>query len=131
MAALRIFFTYGITGKSQLAYPANGHMEKEINLKNPLSSLEEPKRSGPYRPPHLRKRDISQNNPTAWGSQSFSDPESSRQDLASSDSDYSDSDGPIKDTDGVRKLKVRVAAIECIQVNLKIFLMVLVSFLFL
>lgn len=125
MAALQIFFTYGITGKAQLAYPSNGHTEKEPNMKNPTSPMEESKRSGPYRPPHLRKRDTAQKNPTAWGSKSFSDAESSTQDFASSDSDYSDSDGPIKDTDGVRNLKVRVAAIECIQVNLKLLFLLL------
>lgn len=118
LAALRMFLTYGTNSKPQLPYPVNDHMEKEPSSRNPVSHLEEPKRTnnGAYRPPHLRKRDTSRNNTVASSSQSFSDHESSRQDIASSDSDYSDSDGPIRDTDSVRKSKVRVAAIECIQV---------------
>lgn len=116
MAALRLFFTYGITNRPQLTCPANSNKSKKHGLRNLKSPLEEPKREehGLYRPPHLRKRDSSNKNQTRSScSQSFADHDPSP---LSSDSDYSDTDGSIKDTDSVEKAKVRVAAIGCIQV---------------
>lgn len=116
VAALRLFFTYGITIRPQLTCPVNCHKEKKHGLNNLKSPLEEPKRAehGPYRPPHLRTRDSSNKKQTrACHSQSFSDYDSSP---LSSDSDFSDTDISIKDTDSVEKAKVRVAAIGCIQV---------------
>ncbi|PON93043.1 Armadillo-type fold containing protein [Trema orientale] len=117
VAALRMFFTYGINGKPQFTYPVDGQKEKELSIKGFKSPLEEPKSTehGPYRPPHLRKKDISDKKQAAWSSQSFSDCESSRQDFVSSDSDYSDSDGSVNDTDSVQKLRVRIAALDCIK----------------
>ncbi|XP_062105137.1 uncharacterized protein LOC133816845 isoform X2 [Humulus lupulus] len=117
VAALRMFFTYGLNGKPQFGkpqftFPVDGHKEKELSIKEFKSPLEEPKRTdcAPYRPPHLRKRDIS-----AWSSPSSSDHESSRQDFTSDDSDFSDSDASVKDTDSALKLRVRIAALDCIK----------------
>ncbi|PON40673.1 Armadillo-type fold containing protein [Parasponia andersonii] len=117
VAALRMFFTYGINGEPQFAYPVDGQKEKELSIRGFKSPLEEPKSTehGPYRPPHLRKKGISDKKQAAWSSQSFSDCESSRQDFASSDSDYSDGDGSVNDTDSVQKLRVRIAALDCIK----------------
>uniref|UniRef100_A0A803QMU6 DUF4042 domain-containing protein n=1 Tax=Cannabis sativa TaxID=3483 RepID=A0A803QMU6_CANSA len=112
VAALRMFFTYGLNGKPQFTIPVDGHKEKELSITEFKSPLEEPKRTdrAPYRPPHLRKKDIS-----AWSSPSFSDHESSRQDFTSDDSDFSDSDASVKDADSALKLRVRIAALDCIK----------------
>lgn len=116
VAALRMFFTYGVIGGTQLKCPVTGDREKEICLRGIKSPMEEPKRTdnGPYRPPHLRRRG-SLNTKQTRGWDPFSDHESSL-DFSSSDSDYSDSDGSTKDNSSVKKSKVRVAAIDCIQV---------------
>ena len=116
VAALRLFFTYGITIRPQLTCPVNSHKEKKHGLNSLKLPLEEPERAehSLYRPPHLRTRDGSNKKQTgAFHSQSFSNYDSSP---FSSDSDYSDTDVSIKDTDSVEKAKVRVAAIGCIQV---------------
>ncbi|XP_059441155.1 uncharacterized protein LOC132173631 isoform X2 [Corylus avellana] len=117
VVALRMFFTYGLSGRTQLTYPAAAHQEKELHTVS-KSSLEEPKRvdHSPYRPPHLRKMETSNmKEKKAQNPQSFSDHESSMGYFTSSDSDYSDSDGLVKDSDTVQNSKVRVAAIVCIQ----------------
>jgi hypothetical protein len=119
VVALRMFFTYGLSSRTQLTYPAAGHQEMELHTVS-KSSLEEPKRvdHSPYRPPHLRKMKTSNmKEKKAWNPQSFSDHESSMGYFTSSDSDYSDSDGLVKDSDTVQNSKVRVAAIVCIQVS--------------
>lgn len=116
MAALRLFFAYGITSRPQLAFPASSQKEKEHSLKSLKSPLEEPQRveHGLYRPPHLRRRESSKKKQSrACNSQSLLDHDLSP---LSSDSEYSDTDGLIKDTDAVQKAKVRIAAIGCIQV---------------
>ncbi|KAL5551204.1 hypothetical protein UlMin_001380 [Ulmus minor] len=117
VAALRMFLTYGITGRSHPSSSTNGFTEQALPLKSVKSHVEESRRTdrSPYRPPHLRKRDNSNQKPIAWGSQSLSDHESTALDYSSSDSEYSDSDGSIRDSDSIRKSKVRVAAIDCIQ----------------
>lgn len=117
VAALRMFFTYGLESRTQHTYPADGNQDKELRIMS-KSSLEEPKKvdHSPYRPPHLRKKDTSNmKQKKAQNPQSFSDQESSMVDFTSSDSDYSDSDGSVKETETVRNSKVRVAAIVCIQ----------------
>jgi hypothetical protein len=117
--ALRMFFTYGLSSRTQLTYPAVGHQEKELHIVS-TSSLEEPNRvdHSPYRPPHLRKMETSNmKEKKAQNPQSFSDHESSTVYFTSSDSDYSDSDVLVKDSDTVQNSKVRVAAIVCIQVS--------------
>uniref|UniRef100_A0A2N9IEJ3 Integrase catalytic domain-containing protein n=1 Tax=Fagus sylvatica TaxID=28930 RepID=A0A2N9IEJ3_FAGSY len=119
VAALRMFFTYGLESRTQHTYPADGNQDKELRIMS-KSSLEEPKKvdHSPYRPPHLRKKDTSNmKQKKAQNPQSFSDQESSMVDFTSSDSDYSDSDGSVKETETVRNSKVRVAAIVCIQVR--------------
>lgn len=118
VAALRMFFSYGLSSRTQFTRPVIGQKENELSLASLKSSLEEPKKTDhiPYRPPHLRKRDgsnLKQNG--ARASQGLSDQESSTLDFTSSDSDYSDSDGSMKDTESIQKSKVRVAAIVCIQ----------------
>ncbi|TXG50166.1 hypothetical protein EZV62_022690 [Acer yangbiense] len=115
VAALRLFFVYGLNGRPQLTSPAVGQNEFGISLN--LTS-EDPKRKdhAPYRPPHLRKKDgLNSKQPKAQDSRILSDHESSAVDFMSSDSDYSDSDGSPKDFDSVRSSKVRVAAIVCLQ----------------
>ena len=117
VAALRLFFVYGLNGRPQLTSPAVGQNEFGISLN--LTS-EDPKRKdhAPYRPPHLRKKDgLNSKQPKAQDSRNLSDHESSAVDFMSSDSDYSDSDGLPKDFDGVRSSRVRVAAIVCLQVS--------------
>lgn len=124
VAALRMFFSYGISSRTQLTCPVVGQKEKELSLASLKTRLEDPKKTDrtPYRPPHLRQRESSNAKQTgARGSQSLSDHESSVLDFASSDSDYSDSDGSIKETENIQKSKVRVAAIVCIQVIFAIF----------
>ena len=118
VAALRMFFIYGITNRSQLVYPLASH-NKEISSMSFKSNLGGSRKSesGPYRPPHLRKQDLTNMQQLkAQESPSFSDEESSKFDYMSSDSDYSDNDGPAKDADNIHCSKARVAAIVCIQV---------------
>ncbi|XP_057510262.1 uncharacterized protein LOC130792729 isoform X1 [Actinidia eriantha] len=117
VAALRMFFIYGITNRSQLVYPLASH-KKEISSTSLKSNLggSSKSESGPYRPPHLRKQDLTNMQQLkAQESPSFSDEESSKFDYMSSDSDYSDNDGPAKDADNIHCSKARVAAIVCIQ----------------
>lgn len=94
VAALRMFFAYGLTSKSQVVVPTAGVYTKVES------------KSGPYRPPHVRKQNQSKD------STSFS---KSDIDYMSSDSDLSDSDGSAKGISNFRSSKVRVAAIVCIQ----------------
>ena len=119
VAALRMFFTYGLESRTQITYPAPGNQEKELHIMS-KSSFDEPKKveHSPYRPPHLRKKDTSYMRQKK--SQSSSDHESSTVDFTSSDSDYSDSDGSVKESETVWHSKVRVAAIVCIQVSSQI-----------
>ncbi|THG16207.1 hypothetical protein TEA_002769 [Camellia sinensis var. sinensis] len=119
VAALRMFFIYGIANKSQLLYPLVGHKKDISSLRLKLNLGESSKSdSGPYRPPHLRKQDLTILQPLkAQESVSFSVQEFSTIDYTSSDSDYSDNDGPAKDADNIRCFKARVAAIVCIQLE--------------
>ncbi|KAA8525060.1 hypothetical protein F0562_007076 [Nyssa sinensis] len=116
VAALRMFFIYGLTKRTQLVCPMTGPNQEPSSTSLKLNLVESNKIDcGPYRPPHLRKKD--QENLhllKAWKSPSFSDHESIA-DYTSSDSDISDSDGSAKDNDNVRSSKARVAAIICIQ----------------
>ncbi|GFS44555.1 ARM repeat superfamily protein [Actinidia rufa] len=117
VAALRMFFIYGITNRSQLVYPLASN-KKEISSTSLKSNLGGSRKSesGPYRPPHLRKQDLTNMQQLkSQESPSFSDEESSKFDYMSSDSDYSDNDGPAKDADNIHCSKARVAAIVCIQ----------------
>ena len=119
VAALQIFFIYGLTNRTALAFPGAVQRQGLSSVNHGLSSTEPTKTdSGPYRPPHLRKKNgtgIRQHK--AQDSQSSSDHESSMVDFTSSDSDYSDTDGSGKDSDSLRISKARLAAIACIQVS--------------
>ncbi|XP_071692294.1 uncharacterized protein [Rutidosis leptorrhynchoides] len=99
VAALRMFFGYGLTSKSlSVSSP-------RLYKTNVDSQLGESK-SGPYRPPHVRKK----NQLKDFNSSSTMDI-----DYMSSDSDVSDSDGSSRGVGNFRSSKVRVAAIVCIQ----------------
>lgn len=122
VAALRMFFTYGLESRTQITHPAPSNQEKEFRIMS-KSSFDEPKKveHSPYRPPHLRKKDTSyMRQKKSRNSQSSSDHESSTVDFTSSDSDYSDSDGSVKESETVWHSKVRVTAIVCIQVSSQI-----------
>ncbi|KAJ0049462.1 hypothetical protein Pint_14954 [Pistacia integerrima] len=116
VAALKLFFIYGLNIRPQVKSPAVGNNMPDL-LSHSLT-LEEPKKKDktPYRPPHLRKQDgLNIKRPKAQDSRISADHESSTVDFTSSDSDYSDSDGSLKDPDSVQSSKVRVAAIVCLQ----------------
>ncbi|CAI9274657.1 unnamed protein product [Lactuca saligna] len=105
VAALRMFFGYGLTSKSQIVYT------KEVRMPS-LSSESAGSSSGPYRPPHVRKQ--SQKGMQSKDSKlEFSHAASIG--YMSSDSDFSDSDGSVKGIGNYRSSKIRVAAIVCIQ----------------
>ncbi|XP_010251003.1 PREDICTED: HEAT repeat-containing protein 6 isoform X2 [Nelumbo nucifera] len=114
VAALRIFFIYGLTNRPALICPGS-RCKKEITSTNHLS---ETKKIGcsRYRPPHLRKKEgINLQSHKDWDSPSLSDNEFSMAGFTSSDSEHSDNDGQLKDVDYFRSSKARVAAIICIQ----------------
>ncbi|KAI4326769.1 hypothetical protein L6164_019306 [Bauhinia variegata] len=117
VAVLRMFFTYGLTSRTPHTLLID-RGQKELNTRSPTASWEHANKSdhGPYRPPHLRKKDCSNFElHGAWHSQHISDSESSTANSISSDSDLSDSDGSIKDSTSLLTSRVRVAAIICIQ----------------
>ncbi|RZS26641.1 hypothetical protein BHM03_00060004 [Ensete ventricosum] len=68
---------------------------------------------GPYKPPHLRKKDGPNNN--TLDAQCSSDHVPSKYGFTSSDSDHSDGDGSSNHIDRFRSSKVRLAALTCIQ----------------
>ncbi|XP_058084805.1 uncharacterized protein LOC131232528 isoform X2 [Magnolia sinica] len=118
VASLQIFFIYGLTNKGLLLLPNSSSKEKEVVSLNINSRLEESSSTdkGPYRPPHLRKREGMSTQPfKAWDSWKSPDRESSAPGFASSDSEHSDSDGSVKDADRFRCSKARISAIICIQ----------------
>ncbi|XP_058197735.1 uncharacterized protein LOC131313432 isoform X2 [Rhododendron vialii] len=118
VAALRLFFTYGIASRSQFLNPLLAGNKKEISSPSLKMNSEESGKSGPapYRPPHRRKHDLTNlQHLKSQESLSLSDPDYSNLDHTSSDSDYSDSDGSAKDADNIRCSKARVAALVCIQ----------------
>ncbi|KAL2539022.1 ARM repeat superfamily protein [Forsythia ovata] len=101
VAALRIFFHYGLTNKSHL-----GSTSKNLNFVESSKS-----RSGPYRPPHLRKKFVE--NVQLKDEESLF---SSELELSlSSDSDCSDNDGSATDARSNHFAKARLGAIVCIQ----------------
>nr|XP_043638828.1 HEAT repeat-containing protein 6 isoform X2 [Erigeron canadensis] len=104
VAALRMFFGYGLNSKSPTVSPM-GVYKKDVRITD-VQSQSSGSNSGPYRPPHVRKK----NHSTDQNSMSVSD-----KDYMSSDSDLSDSDGSVKGVSNFRSSKVRVAAIVCIQ----------------
>lgn len=99
VAALRLFFNYGLTHKPQTILSVSSQKKEDNTKKNSKSSTN----SGPYKPPHLRRLKSNQYH------------EVSSNDHMSSDSDYSDSDGSPNEAFNIHSSKARVAAIVCMQ----------------
>ncbi|CAA0838457.1 ARM repeat superfamily protein [Striga hermonthica] len=111
VAALRIFLHYGLLNKPHVVNQVTNH-KKEVGStsRNLHVEVSNRSRTGPYRPPHLRKKIV--------GSQQFSHEDgtfSPKLDIVSSDSDYSDNDGSVMDKSSALFAKARLAAILCIQ----------------
>lgn len=103
VAALRVFFHYGLTNKSHL-----GSTSKNLNFAESSKS-----KSSRYKPPHLRKKLLE--NIQLKDEESLL---SSHHELSlSSDSDCSDNDGPATDACNHHFAKARLGAIVCIQVS--------------
>lgn len=123
VAALRGFFTYGLTSsRLQHDLPIVSWGEKEVGSGSSGSRLGQQQKADhkPYRPPHLRKKDSScSKHIKKLDSQSSSDHESSTVEFMSSDSDYSDSDTLGRESNATQSSKVRIAAIRCVQVILQ------------
>ncbi|XP_044485404.1 HEAT repeat-containing protein 6 isoform X2 [Mangifera indica] len=115
VAALKLFFVYGLNIRPQVTSPSVGNNMPDL-VSHSLT-MEESKKEDktPYRPPHLRKKDLNIKWPKAQDSRISTDHETSTVDFTSSDSDYSDSDGSLKGPDCAQSSKVRVAAIVCLQ----------------
>lgn len=118
VAAVKLFFMYGLSSRAyQLSCPPINQRSKAVGFPSHKLNPKEPKRTEktPYRPPHLRKKNINMNWTRALNGQNLSDHESCTFEITSSDSDYSDSDGSLQDADSDRSSKVRIAAITCMQ----------------
>ncbi|KAL3641854.1 hypothetical protein CASFOL_012669 [Castilleja foliolosa] len=111
VAALRIFFRYGLLNKAcALNQVANHKKEVVSTSKNPTVEVSNRSRSGPYRPPHLRKKVV--------GNQLCNNEDvmvSPKLEFISSDSECSDNDGSVIEHCGAQFAKARLAAILCIQ----------------
>ncbi|KAG6418405.1 hypothetical protein SASPL_120609 [Salvia splendens] len=111
VASLRIFFRYGLVNKPSVMNQPTDHL-KGVGLTSqnmPFEVSNQPK-SGPYRPPHLRKK--------VAGNQQRKHEESlvsSGHEFISSDSDCSDNDGSVMDNSKACLAKARLAAIICVQ----------------
>lgn len=118
IAALRLFFCFGLNGPPQFSHPDVVHKDKQFNVKlSPLvSGVSKNAENTPYRPPHLRKRDDSNSKlPVSCDWRRLSTHDSGSSDVISSDSDFSDNEGSFRDSYGAQSSKVRIAAIVCIQ----------------
>ncbi|CAH8317896.1 unnamed protein product [Eruca vesicaria subsp. sativa] len=118
IAALRMFFCFGLNGPPQFSHPDVVHKDKQLNVKlSPVISGESKNaKDTRYRPPHLRKRDeLNSKLPVSCDWRRMSAHDSTSSDVISSDSDFSDSDGSIRDSYGAQSSKIRIAAIVCIQ----------------
>ncbi|XP_072966428.1 uncharacterized protein [Typha angustifolia] len=113
VATLQMFFMYGLPSRSSLPPATGNSKEKAFRSLELNSGLTTKSDRGPYRPPHLRKREGNKSN--LLDAQVSSDCESSRYDFTSSDSDHSDSDGYANIEDPFRSSKARLAAVACIQ----------------
>lgn len=103
VAALRIFLRYGLVNKAHIMNQSTNHKKEVVSTSQNLPfELSNRSRSGPYRPPHLRREVV--------GNQQHKD------EIISSDSDCSDNDGSMMDSSSVHFAKARLAAIICIQV---------------
>lgn len=118
IAALRMFFGFGLNGPPQFSHPDVVRKDNQLNVKlSPLrSGVSKNANDTPYRPPHLRKRDdLNSKLPESCDWRRLSAQDSASSDVILSDSDFSDSDGSIRDSYGAQSSKVRIAAIVCIQ----------------
>ncbi|GMH13272.1 hypothetical protein Nepgr_015113 [Nepenthes gracilis] len=113
VAILRLFLVYGLTNVS-LSSCQKKNRDQNALIVGPSSRELTRVDSGPYRPPHLRRKNGSLQQLGAQASKLPSDHVSS-QVSSSSDSDYSDSDVALKEFDNLHGCKARVAAIICIQ----------------
>lgn len=115
---MQLFLTYGLSSRSSLASIAVETKNKGINLANEKSELFVSRRSErvPYRPPHLRRREVP--NTCLPIAESASDCGFSTLNSFSSDSEHSDNDATPLDGDPYCSSKARLAAILCIQVYL-------------
>ncbi|KAK4769164.1 hypothetical protein SAY86_027314 [Trapa natans] len=106
VAALRLFLNYGLAScKTQIPYVQK---EKEMNsiISKTSASKCDKVADRPYRPPHLRRNDTASMKKNQ-DAPDFLD--------HGSDSDYSDNDGIMQDSEGIRRSKVRVSALHCLQ----------------
>ncbi|CAN6914804.1 unnamed protein product [Brassica oleracea] len=120
IAALRMFFCFGLNGPPQFSHPDVVRKDKQLNVKlSPLrSGVSKNANDTPYRPPHLRKRDdLNSKLPESCDWRRLSAQDSASSDVILSDSDFSDSDGSIRDSYSAQSSKVRIAAIVCIQAS--------------
>lgn len=127
IAALRMFFCFGLTGPPQLSHSDVVHKDKHLNVKlsTLISGVSKNAKNTPYRPPHLRKRDdLNTKQPVSCDWRRLSAHDSCSSDVISSDSDFSDSDGSVPDSYFAQSSKVRIAAIVCIQVSNIVLLLV-------
>lgn len=113
VAALRIFFRYGLVNKPSVMNQATNHMKGVGSTSQNLPfEVSNQSKNGPYRPPHLRKK--------VAGNQQHKDEEClifPRNEYISSDSDCSDNDGSVMDNSKRHFAKARLAAIICVQVS--------------
>ena len=117
VAALRLFLSYGVANRNRFVSPEAGQGKELISSSKNLEMAELSKSgSVPYRPPHLRKRELKNLQRKDEESLSSAGLESSTGYHVSSDSDYSDGDGSARDLSIVRCDKTRLAAIICLQV---------------
>ncbi|XP_031494860.1 uncharacterized protein LOC116260555 [Nymphaea colorata] len=115
VAALKMFFTYGLSRTSLLSCSNAISSTAEHGSSNRISRLEDSTKNehGHYRPPHLRKREKMKMQPlNDSGSESFLP---STTGYTTSDSEQSDNDGQSKIADRYRSSKARTAAIICLQ----------------
>ncbi|WZZ25834.1 hypothetical protein YC2023_009235 [Brassica napus] len=101
IAALRMFFCFGLNGPPQFSHPDVVRKDKQLNVKlSPLrSGVSKNANDTPYRPPHLRKRDdLNSKLPESCDWRRLSAQDSASSDVILSDSDFSDSDGSIRDS---------------------------------
>ncbi|KAL0391640.1 UNVERIFIED_CONTAM: Dynamin-2B [Sesamum radiatum] len=110
VAALRNFFRYGLVNKCHVVDQAtNGNKEVGPTSQKPCFEVANRSQSAPYRPPHLRKKAVHNEQ------RKDECPISPKQEFMSSDSECSDNDGSVKDSCGHQFAKARLAAILCIQ----------------
>ncbi|KAL3830375.1 hypothetical protein ACJIZ3_019177 [Penstemon smallii] len=116
VAALRKFFRYGIISRSCPVTQAISHKRAVVSTSKDLHfAVSSKSKSGPYRPPHLRKKVVEDMQHKDEESLVSPEYESTSVHLTSSDSDCSDNDGSVTSNRSAHFAKARLAAIVCIQ----------------